>query len=62
MLVNLSVLRAVQAICAERSTSATTMATETVERRLEQLMEALLRDYTSEKHRQRKEKGLQSTT
>ena len=48
MLVNLSVSRAVQAISAERSTSATTMAMETVERRLEQLMGAILRDYASE--------------
>ena len=48
MLVNLSVSRAVQAICAERSTSTNNNATEAVERRLEQLMGALLRDYASE--------------
>ena len=57
MLVNLAVSRAVQAICAERSTSAAPMATETVERRLEQLM-----GHFCEIMRQRKEKGLQSTT
>ena len=49
MLVNLSVSRAVQAICSELSaTSANNDGDGDGERRLEQLMGALLRDYASE--------------
>ena len=49
MLVSLSVSRGVQAIAALSDRRAqTAMATETIEKRLEQLMGALLRDYASE--------------
>ena len=49
MLVSLSVSRGVQVIAALSDRRAqTAMATETIEKRLEQLMGALLRDYASE--------------